>query len=335
MFTKISTAGLYKDEWRILRQGGIGGSEAGAVCGVNPYMSPLDVYKNKTEELPEEEDEKEAVRVGHDLEEYVAKRFSEATGLKVRKSNYMFQSVEHPFMIADVDRLIVGEDAGLECKTVNAYGESNWKDGKIPLHYLMQCYHYMAVTGKRIWYIAALIMGRAFVYYRIEWDGEVISRLIDIERKFWSENVSKRVLPDPDGTAAYTKALNEHFKYSANDTVLELSEELQEMLFKRAELIGQIDSLAEEKEKIEQQIKLAMGTVETARTGYHKISWKTVESRRINSSKLKKERPDIYDKYSSVSVTRRFEVKELEDKNYDKGKGDGDNGRSEKNDQAA
>ena len=332
MFKKISTAGLSKEDWRILRQGGIGGSDAGAVCGVNPYISPLDVYKSKTEELQEEEEEKEAIRVGHDLEEYVAKRFSEATGLKVRKSNYMYQSVEHPFMIADVDRLIVGEDAGLECKTVNAYGESNWKDGRIPLHYLMQCYHYMAVTGKRVWYIAALIMGRDFVYYRIDWDDEVIDKLKDIEREFWFENVSKRILPDPDGTEAYTKALNEYFKYSSNETVLQLSEEIQEKIFERQSIVEQINVLNAEKEKIDQQIKLAMGTAETAETGNHIISWKTIDSKRINSSKLKKERPDIYDKYSYNLNSRRFEIRERESKSVSRQEG-ADNGR--KRDKAA
>ena len=332
MFKKISTAGLSKEDWRILRQGGIGGSDAGAVCGVNPYISPLDVYKSKTEELQEEEEEKEAIRVGHDLEEYVAKRFSEATGLKVRKSNYMYQSVEHPFMIADVDRLIVGEDAGLECKTVNAYGESNWKDGMIPLHYLMQCYHYMAVTGKHTWYIAALIMGRDFVYYRIDWDDEVIDKLKDIEREFWFENVSKRILPDPDGTEAYTKALNEYFKYSSNETVLQLSEEIQEKIFERQSIVEQINVLNAEKEKIDQQIKLAMGTAETAETGNHIISWKTIDSKRINSSKLKKERPDIYDKYSYNLNSRRFEIRERESKSVSRQEG-ADNGR--KRDKAA
>ena len=60
----------------------------------------------------------------------------------------MYRSKEHPFMIADVDRLVVGEDAGLECKTASAYNADKWADGNIPLHYVMQCYHYMAVTGK-------------------------------------------------------------------------------------------------------------------------------------------------------------------------------------------
>ena len=71
-------------------------------------------------------------------------------------------------MIADVDRLVVGEDAGLECKTASACNADKWKDGDIPLHYVMQCCHYMAVTGKRIWYIAAVILGREFVCRRLE-----------------------------------------------------------------------------------------------------------------------------------------------------------------------
>ena len=67
-------------------------------------------------------------------------------------------------MYADVDRLIVGEDAGLECKTVSAYHADKWKDGAIPEHYLIQCFHYMIVTGKRAWYIAAVILGQGFVF---------------------------------------------------------------------------------------------------------------------------------------------------------------------------
>jgi len=169
MYTKIPIGDMDRKEWLRLRQSGIGGSDAGAVCGLNPYSSPMKVYQDKVCEIPEEEEgtasggragnngeegENEAIRQGHDLEDYVAQRFMEATGLKVRRSNYMYRSLVCPFMIADVDRLVIGEDAGLECKTVSAYNEDKWKDGGIPLHYIMQCYHYMAVTGKRTWYIS-------------------------------------------------------------------------------------------------------------------------------------------------------------------------------------
>lgn len=158
MYEKIPISNMGHEEWLALRKTGIGGSDAGTVCGLNPYGSLMKLYHDKTGDVTDELDS-EAVRQGHDLEQYVAERFMEATGLKVRKSNFMYRSKEHPFMIADVDRLVAGEDAGLECKTASAYNTDKWKDGNIPLHYAMQCFHYMAVTGKRAWYIAAVILG--------------------------------------------------------------------------------------------------------------------------------------------------------------------------------
>ena len=106
MHTKIPIGDLSREEWLQLRKSGIGGSDAGAICGVNPFSSPMKVYRDKTCDIQEEQDN-ESIRQGHDLEQYVAERFMEATGLKVRRSNYMYRSTAHPFMIADVDRLVV------------------------------------------------------------------------------------------------------------------------------------------------------------------------------------------------------------------------------------
>ena len=162
MYEKIPTAEMSREEWLKLRKTGLGGSDAGTVCGLNPYSSRMDLFYDKTGGETEEQ-ENEAMRQGRDLEDYVARRFMEATGLKVRRSNYMYRNTEYPFMVADVDRFIVGEDAGLECKTASAYNADKWKDGEIPLHYALQCYHYMAVTGRRAWYIAAAVLGKEFV----------------------------------------------------------------------------------------------------------------------------------------------------------------------------
>ena len=148
MCKTISTMGMEHEEWLRLRKGGIGGSDAGAVCGLNPYRSPMAVYWEKTTDTLDLSDN-EAMRQGRDLENYVAQRFTEETGKKVRRSNKMYWSETHPFMYADVDRLLVREDAGLECKTVSAYNAGKWENGAIPMHYLMQCIHYMVVTGKR------------------------------------------------------------------------------------------------------------------------------------------------------------------------------------------
>lgn len=94
-----ATKGLSREQWLAMRKGGIGGSDAGAVCGLNPYRSPFSVYMDKTSDAAPEEDN-ERMRQGRDLEDYCARRFSEATGLKVRRSNYLYRHEEHPFMLS-------------------------------------------------------------------------------------------------------------------------------------------------------------------------------------------------------------------------------------------
>lgn len=307
MFEKISLVGVDNAEWLRLRKSGIGGSDAGAICGVNPYSSAMKVFQDKTSEKIEEQDN-EAIRIGHDLEDYVAQRFTEATGLKVRKSNFMYRSTEHPFMIADVDRLVVGEDAGLECKTASAYQADKWADGNIPLHYIMQCYHYMAVTGKRIWYIAAVILGREFTYRRLEWDDELISRLTGIEEDFWNNHVAAGVIPPPDGSRACDEIIEQYFHIAKKASAIELVG-FDEKLDRREEILSYIKELQEEQKQIEQEIKLFMQDNERANSGHYRVTWSNVNTTKLDTARIKSEKPELYADYAKSSSYRRFEVK--------------------------
>ena len=85
----ISTLNLNKESWLKYRKQGIGGSDAGAVCGLNPYRTAIQVYYDKTSDSIEDVDN-EAMRQGRELEEYVAKRFCEASGKNVRRAHAMF-----------------------------------------------------------------------------------------------------------------------------------------------------------------------------------------------------------------------------------------------------
>lgn len=306
MYGKIFTGDMTQEEWLRIRKTGIGGSDAGSICGLNPYSSAMKVFYDKTSEVVEEQ-ESEAIRIGHDLEEYVAKRFMEAAGVKVRRSNYMYRSKEYPFMIADVDRLIVGEDAGLECKTASAYNADKWADGDIPLHYMMQCYHYMAVTGKRVWYIAALIMGSKFTYRRLEWDDALIRDLIKAEADFWHNHVLTGQLPTPDGSEACDEVISKYFGTAKRRATMEL-DGFDEKLERHRELKGKIAELETEKKQIEQEVKLAMGEHELAKSGNFRVTWGNVDSVRLDTKRIKEERPEIYVGYTTVSHSRRFEV---------------------------
>ncbi|MDE7431228.1 MAG: YqaJ viral recombinase family protein [Lachnospiraceae bacterium] len=307
MYEKIPLAGMGNEEWLTLRKTGIGGSDAGSICGVNPFGSPMKVYYDKTSSEVEELDN-EAVRQGHDLEDYVAQRFMEATGLKVRRSNFMYRSIEHPFMIADVDRLVVGEDAGLECKTASAYNADKWKDGEIPLHYIMQCYHYMAVTGKRTWYIAAVILGREFTYRKLVWDDKLITQLISVEKDFWEGHVAAGILPAPDGSDICNEVLNQYFHSARKGSTIRL-EGFDDRLERRAEIMEQIERLQEEQDIIEQEVKLYMKDNEYASNDNYRVSWSNVESTRLDSKRIREEHPEIYRDYAKKSVSRRFQIK--------------------------
>ena len=302
----VSTLNLDKESWLKYRKQGIGGSDAGAVCGLNPYRTAIQVYYDKTSDSIEDVDN-EAMRQGRELEEYVARRFCEASGKKVRRANVMYYDEKNSFMLADIDRMVVGENAGLECKTASPYSEEKWRGDKIPLSYQLQCYHYMSVCNADAWYIAVLIYGRDFKYYRIERDDEVIENLIRIEKEFWNEYVLKQVIPDPDGSKTADVAIAEQFKESKSITIPLTG--FDERLERRQELLSLLEKIETEKRQIDQELKLYLGDAEIAENEHYRVSWKNFSRSSIDEKRLQAEQPEIYEKYRRETTSRRFTVK--------------------------
>ena len=249
----------------------------------------------------------EAMRQGRDLEDYVAQRFSEATGLKVRRANAIYQSEAHPLLLADFDRLIVGQKAGLECKTVSPFSADKWADGKIPAHYLAQVDHYLAVSGFDCWYVAALIFGRELVIHKIVTDKQVLFDLIDKEERFWTNHVVPQIPPAPNGCDCDTQQINQLYEVDDRDKTADLSA-LHGLLDKRQELSTRIEQMEQEKTAIEQQVKLKMQDAAYGTAPGYKVSWVSSESKRVDSQRLRKEQPDIFNQYSKNVSSRRFTI---------------------------
>lgn len=307
------TKDMERGDWLRLRRQGIGGSDAGAVCGLNPYISPMDVYADKSGLMGNDDFDNEAMREGRDFEEYVARRFTEATGLKVRRSNMMYASSEYPFMLADIDRLVVGKEngiIGLECKTASPYSAAKWEDGMVPAHYLAQCFHYMAVMGAKAWYIAVLIYGKDFKYVRIDRDEEAIQSLIRLEKDFWENHVLANAMPEPDGSKTADEFINGYFRKAFSGKSVKL-EGFDGRLKRRKEIERLMDELGTEKKKIEQEIKLYMKEAQLAENGDFVVSWKNIVSNCLDGKKLKEEQPEVYKKYLKKTESRRFEIKSV------------------------
>lgn len=302
----VSTSGLSHEDWLRYRKHGIGGSDAGAICGLNPYTTAMQVYHDKTSDAIDDTDN-EAMRQGRDLEDYVAQRFMGAAGKRVRRANAIFYKEDHPFMLANVDRLIVGEDAGLECKTASPYMADKWKDGGIPMHYQIQCHHYMAVCDAKAWYIAVLIYGKEFTFHKIERDEGIIKDLVQIEKDFWENDVLKGVLPAPDGSKTADTVIASYFK-DTRPISIPLPPSFDEKLGRHQDLVSAIDKMERKKKQIEQELKLYMGKAETAESSRFKVSWRPVDSRRVDGTRLRDEQPEIYARYQKTIHSRRFTI---------------------------
>src|SRR5690625_4713722 len=159
---KVMTFDMDRQDWLRERQKGIGGSDASAILGFNPWKSPFELYIEKTSDYVEEIDN-EAIRLGNALEDFVAREFTYKTGKKVRRRNQMFRHPEHDFMIANIDRDVVGERALLECKTTGVFNKDAWQGNDIPPMYMCQIQHYMAVLDYEKAYIAVMIGNQDFV----------------------------------------------------------------------------------------------------------------------------------------------------------------------------
>jgi putative phage-type endonuclease len=306
----VSTRDMTREQWLEERRKGIGGSDAAAIAGLSRYKTAMQVYLEKLGHLPEPE-ENEFMYWGKKLEEVVADEFSARTGLKIRRRNAILRHPQHLFMLANVDRVIVGKDEGLECKTTSAYRADEWKDDEIPWEYALQCHHYMAVTGFSAWWIAVLIGGNKFVYKRIERDDDIIQNLIKIESDFWNNHVLKQVPPSPDGSPASTELVKELYPKS-NGLEVDLPSSVERWI-QQYEQASEEEKLAvERKEEAANNIKMLLGEYEAGRFRDWKITWRPVSSSRLDTKRLKAEFPDIYEQFLHQTTSRRFGIKRLE-----------------------
>ena len=305
---RIPTANMSHEEWLKHRMESIGGSDAAGIIGMNAYSSPYSVWADKTGRTAPKEDN-EAMRIGRDLEDYVAKRFTEATGKKVRRENFILRNPDIPFAHANVDRIVIGEDAGLECKTTSVLNLKKFKNGEFPENYYVQCVHYLAVTGAKRWYLAVLVLGVGFYHFTIERDDAEIKALLGEEEAFWNL-VTTDTPPLADGSKATTEALKEVYALSSDDEIADLS------LFNNdlrlyAQLNEKIKKLENDRDEIANRIKLHMRDAGSGRADGFSVSFKTQSRSSFDHKAFSEEHPNMdLSKYYKHSSCRTFKVTE-------------------------
>lgn len=305
----VSTENMPYEDWLEYRKQGIGGSDASVVCGINRYKSPVELWMEKTGQLPHQE-AGEAAYWGTQLEPFVRAEFTKRTGIEVSRRNELLQSEEHPFMLANLDGFCEVPDVGpciFEAKTASAYKVGEWEDA-IPDEYALQLAHYMAVTGYAGAYIAVLIGGNTFKWKFIERDEELISMLIQLETDFWN-HVQDGTPPPLDGSDASAKFLAERFSNSTPRSHITLPDTAANLLAQYDEACEELEAVTERKQKAENLLKEMIGENEVGTAGDRVITWKSVSQERLDSKTLRAEHPVLYKKYVNQTSYRRFSVK--------------------------
>lgn len=310
MARKIAdTKKMTHDQWVNLRKSSIGGSDAAVCVNMNSYSSLLTLYADK-KGLSKEKDVTEAMKLGTDLEQYVAERFMEKTGKKVRNDFFMYADDEYDYITANIDRRIVGENAGLECKVMGSFNGYNLEAGEIPSHYYCQCQHYMMVMGFDMVYLAILVLQRGLYVIEIQRDLDFIKSLREAETAFWTQYIMQDRMPDPDGSDASLDTLKELYPKGYKDTEIVIPG-LDRLITDYKSLKEIADDYGKQAERIKAQICQRLGNNEAGLGIQYGCSWKSQSKTSIDSKRLKAEMPDVYAKYSTVSDYRVFRTRTL------------------------
>lgn len=304
MITKTYTKD--EEEWKALRHQYIGGSDAAAVVRLNKYVSPFSLWAEKTGKLPPF-DGNLATEVGTYLEAFIAKKFEQETGKKVRRERASIHNDKYPFAIANVDRMIVGEDAGLEIKSVSSLSLSRFKGKEYPTNFYVQCVHYLAITGKKRWYLAVLIGNNDFRIYTIERDEEEIAALMKAESDFWYNYVIPDLPPPVDASEATSKALADVYGDPSEDRcdLSSINDDIEYML----DLKLQIKNLEMLVKNCENKIKAEMKDCTYGYSEAAHCSWKMQERTTFDRAAFERAYGHIdLSPFYKTSQTRTFRI---------------------------
>ena len=185
-YVEILPPGAPREVWLEERRQGIGGSDASAVAGVNPWRTRWAVWLDKTGQAVDVEPTR-AMRMGTLLEPVVKALFVEETGIALADVG-LLRSLEWPFMQVTPDGFTA--DGGIfESKTTSRWLSHEWDDGQVPDHAEVQVQHALAVTGRSHAWVAGLIDGLDLRVVRVERDEKMIAALVSLEERFWVDNV--------------------------------------------------------------------------------------------------------------------------------------------------
>lgn len=283
-----------------IRSTGIGGGDIGTILGLNPYKTRVELYYEKRGELPKFEGN-EATEWGNLLEDIIARKYATVTGQKVKRVRQTIRRKDFPWMLARVDRRVLGAQEGkvLEVKTAlsKRFNEANW-EGAPPESYSYQVLWYMWVSGWDLGDLAALVSGPEFRIYNIERDENKIWRAVEGAKEFWA-----RVLAGEPPEPVNENDCRIRWAIDSGESVI-ASAEIFEKVSEISKIQAQISELEAQESALKVMVKEFMQDKAflLSPLGDKLATWKN--SVEIDEERVKLEAPDAY----AAAIEPRFSV---------------------------
>jgi len=299
-------------EWLEERRSGIGGSDVAPILGMSKWSTPYSVYADKRGEL-EPQPENIDMLIGTLFEPWLFAQYKTITGVAIRKSHKILRDKEFPFMLANVDAL--HKDRVVEFKT--ARNSDDWGQpgtDQVPQAYLLQCQHYMRVTGKQVCDLGVLFKDSRtpeLILYEIKRDDDLLALVVPKLVEFWrcvqSGEAPAAINPD-DALQKWRRS--EPVKIAVDAPLLTVYHELINV---RAGL----KAMEERESVLKTELMEFMQTADTLTDSMGDVlaTWKSSkDSERIDTKTLRATYPEVA-KFCSKTVpgSRRFLLKGLSD----------------------
>lgn len=192
-----------REDWLRSRKRGIGGSDAAAILGLDPYRTIHDVYADKISANITQDDNPHMKR-GRKLEQLIIAEYSELHPEDMIVSTTPAVHPQHSWMIGTPDGQIISphkKGRGIvEVKCPAKYAFEKIKLEGVPANYVIQMQHYLTITG--------FTWGRFAIFNADSWEMITVdveafndaekAAYIEALEAFWNEHVIPRVPPPAD-----------------------------------------------------------------------------------------------------------------------------------------
>ena len=314
--TSISTKEMSQQEWVNIRKESIGGSDVAVILGCNPYKSQFELWQEKTGRMePEDLSQNVHVLFGKRMEPVIAEWFQEMyPEYEVIVDENIHLHEKYPFIAGNFDRKLVDEfgiEGILEIKTTTAQTFKKWQDGinsvlcsafSVDKMYYAQIQHYLSISGAK-YGVFAIMVDKSLKVTHVARDENWIRESTEIVAEWWKKHIEGDTPPPMIIDDYRLIEPQQGSQKQAGEETVKMWEDL-------LELKGRKKQLDEEIKILENGIKFIMMDNEALVLGDEVLAtWKSQTSNRFDTTKFKKEEPDVYKQYTKQSITRVFRVK--------------------------